>query len=49
MQNRGIKTDDLVDVLIHGEIIEEYADDKPYPSWLIYGDAFGRPIHIVCA
>lgn len=49
MRNRGIKTDDLVAVLAHCELIEEYADDKPYPSCLIYGEVRGRPIHVVCA
>ena len=33
-----------------GEIIEEYENDKPYPSMLIYGRAQSeRPLHIVCA
>jgi len=32
-----------------GEIIEEYPDDEPYPSALIYGNTLqGRPIHAVC-
>ena len=41
--------DGLVDVLTYGEVIEKYADDKPYPGCLIYGEARGRPIHVVCA
>ncbi len=33
-----------------GEIIEEYPEDKPYPSCLIYGDTFpGEPVHSVWA
>lgn len=33
-----------------GEIIEEYPKDKPYPSYLVYGQTKkGRPLHIVCA
>ena len=33
-----------------GEIIEEYPDDKPYPSSLVYGKTKkNRPIHLVCA
>ena len=31
-----------------GEIIEQYPDDKPYPSCLIYGEGDG-PLHIVWA
>ena len=34
----------------HGEIIEEYPTDNPYPSCLIYGLAFnGYPVHSVWA
>ncbi len=33
-----------------GEIIEEYPEDRPYPSCLVYGRTRqGRPLHIVCA
>jgi len=36
--------------ILNGEIIEEYPDDKPFPSCLIYGrSADGRPLHVVCA
>jgi len=36
--------------VLQGEIIEDYATDKPYPSCLIYGDNFqGDPIHSVWA
>jgi len=32
----------------HGEIIEDYPKDKPYPSCLIFGKNFqGEPIHSV--
>ncbi|MFH1453533.1 MAG: DUF4258 domain-containing protein [Armatimonadota bacterium] len=34
--------------VIHGEIVEEYIKDKPYPSCLIYGKTFnGDPVHSV--
>jgi hypothetical protein len=34
----------------HGEIIEDYPDDRPYPSCLIFGMTFsGDPIHSVWA
>lgn len=37
-------------VLDTGEIIEEYTDDKPYPSCLVVGwTEAKRPLHIVCA
>lgn len=36
-------------ILASGEIIEEYSDDKPYPSRLVPGWIGKRPIHIVAA
>ena len=45
-----IRVDEVLRVLDTGEIIEEYPDDVPYPSYLILGrTATGRPIHVVCA
>ncbi|HEO72477.1 MAG TPA: DUF4258 domain-containing protein [Candidatus Hydrogenedentes bacterium] len=36
--------------VLAGEVIREYADDKPYPSVLILGSTHDRrPLHIVCA
>ncbi|MFQ5456813.1 MAG: DUF4258 domain-containing protein [Nitrospirota bacterium] len=36
--------------VIHGEIIETYPDDRPYPSCLVFGYSFiGEPIHSVWA
>jgi hypothetical protein len=36
--------------VVHGEIIEEYPGDRPYPSCLVYGDTFGgEPVHSVWA
>ncbi len=46
----GIKIDEIYFSIEHGEIIEKYLDDKPYPSCLIYGLSFsGDPIHSVWA
>jgi len=36
--------------VLHGEIIEDYPTDKPYPSCLIYGQTFsGDSVHSVWA
>jgi len=36
--------------VLHGEVIESYPTDKPYPSCQIYGKTFsGNPIHSVWA
>jgi len=41
---------EIYETIQEGEIIEDYPDDKPYPSCLIYGKTKGdRPLHIVCA
>lgn len=35
---------------VHGELIEEYPTDSPYPSCLVYGETFGGdPVHSVWA
>ena len=36
--------------ICNGEVIEEYPEDNPYPSVLIYGRTTkNRPLHMVCA
>ncbi|MBA7544785.1 hypothetical protein ES705_37146 [subsurface metagenome] len=37
------------DAISKGEIIETYADDKPFPSCLVYGKHNEKHIHAVCA
>ncbi len=49
MFQRNISEQDVRRILINGEIIENYADDKPYPSQLILGWIDERPIHVVWA
>lgn len=45
-----IRVDEVLGVLETGEIIEEYPQDRPYPSCLILGrTAEGRPLHVVCS
>jgi len=42
--------DEVYFSVLHGEIIEGYPTDKPYPSCLIFGETFsGDPIHSVWA
>lgn len=42
--------DEIYVSVLHGEIIEDYPTDKPYPSCLIYGQTFGgNPVHSVWA
>ena len=46
---RNISQYDVENALLNGEIIEEYEDDYPYPSCLVYGiNTNGDILHIVC-
>lgn len=49
MFERNISTDDLLEVLSSGEIIEEYPDDEPCPSALILGFINHAAYHVVIA
>lgn len=42
--------DEIYFSVLHGEVIENYPTDKPYPSCLVYGRTFGGdPVHSVWA
>jgi len=46
---RGINTDDVINALINGEIIEQYPNDYPFPSCLVLGHTNDeKALHIVC-
>ena len=46
---RNISQNDVENALMNGEIIEEYENDYPYPSCLVYGiDLDNKVLHIVC-
>ncbi|MFQ5985432.1 MAG: DUF4258 domain-containing protein [Alphaproteobacteria bacterium] len=49
MFERGIEAKDVERVLRHGEVVEEYPDDTPFPSCLMLKFVEGRPIHVVVA
>lgn len=49
MFQRGISKSEVCMCIENGYIIEEYADDTPYPSLLLLGFVQERPIHIVLA
>ncbi len=45
-----IKDHEVVEAILNGKIIEDYPEDTPYPSCLIYGrSSEERPLHAVCA
>jgi hypothetical protein len=48
--NDGLTFEEIYFSVMQGEIIEDYPNDKPYPSCLILGNNFsGEPIHSVWA
>lgn len=49
MFERQITPEDVLNVVRTGEIIKEYPEDKPYPSFLILKFVNNKPIHIVVA
>ncbi len=49
LAERGITQSQTLDVLLEGEQIESYEDDKPFPSGLFLGFPSGIPLHVVAA
>ena len=50
LRQRGIKQKDIKNSIMTGEIIEQYPDDFPFPSCLIFGYAINNKIlHIVAS
>lgn len=49
MFQRKISRDEVKVVLNEGEVIAEYPDDRPYPSYLMLRIVNQRPIHVVAA
>ena len=46
---RDIGINDVQNAINSGEIIEQYPNDFPFPSCLIFGYSEGRPIHVVAS
>jgi len=47
-QQRGIRYHEIKEALLHGEIIEDYPNDFPYPSCLVLGITLARrKLHVV--
>ena len=49
LAERGIPQQAVREVLLQGERIRDYADDKPFPSALFLGYVSGKPLHVVAA
>lgn len=49
-QSDKLSYDEIFSSVLTGTIIEDYPDDKPYPSCLVAGNLFkGEPVHSVWA
>lgn len=49
IRQRKILSDDVVNAILVGEIIEQYKDDKYFPSCLIFNSDCSAPIHAVAS
>lgn len=49
MMERGIFRAEVLAALLEGEVIEEYLEDKPFPSCLLLQAQERQPLHVVAA
>lgn len=50
LRQRGIRAKDVRNCVMTGEIIEQYPDDFPFPSCLIFGQSVsGKTMHVVAS
>ena len=47
IRDRKILSDKVINAVLSGEIIEQYRDDKYFPSCLIFNCDYDEPIHAV--
>lgn len=49
MFERAIGRDTVISVVQNGEVIAEYTEDEPYPSYLFFSYVNKRPVHVLSA
>ena len=49
LAERGIQQEAVREVLLKGEKIRDYTQDRPFPSALFLGYIGGKPLHVVAA
>jgi len=49
MLERNISRSAVIETILNGDIIEDYSQDKPFPSGLILGWMDQKPIHVVAS
>ena len=49
LAERCISQDSVIEVILNGERIRNYTDDRPFPSALFLGYVGDKPLHVVAA
>jgi hypothetical protein len=49
LAERGIQQQAVREVLLSGERVRDYTEDRPFPSALFLGYTGGKPLHVVAA
>ena len=49
LAERGLAQHAVLEVLLKGERIRDYLEDRPFPSALFLGYVAGKPLHVVAA
>lgn len=49
MLERGLSRAVVFQVIANGELIEDYSEDRPFPTGLLFGWDGKRPVHVVVA
>ena len=49
LAERGIQQQAVREVLLSGERIRDYTEDRPFPSALFLGYTGGKPLHVVAS
>jgi hypothetical protein len=44
---RNVSCEELANIIRKGELVENYPNNKPFPSKLVLGFANNRPLHVV--
>lgn len=47
LAQRNISQDSILEVILKGEVIEDYPEDRPFPSCLIFKMIENKPFHAV--
>lgn len=49
MAERNIYYEDIVKVIMEGEVVEEYPEAHPFPAYLVLGLVKNNPLYVVCS